>query len=238
MYRKTLLAMTIAGLLVGMPILGGHAWAAPPATHRSVARLPLDAGSIKNLQARLSEKGFSPGQVDGLWGPDTAGALSRFQAANGLMASGRFDRATLAALGPIGAGPLPRAAQPLDAPTASGVPAVTSAAPAPAADTAVATSPTPDASQAGQPGVLIGGEPGNDGADGRTMASAATMSLRPEQGANSFSKGEARRRMVRHGFQHVTDLRTDDMGIWRGAATHYSQRVRVWLDYKGNVGLR
>jgi len=58
----------------------------------------------------------------------------------------------------------------------------------------------------------------------------------PAKGANSFSEGEARRRIESNGFATVTDLKKDDDGIWRGSAMKDSAKVAVWLDYKGNIG--
>ncbi len=58
----------------------------------------------------------------------------------------------------------------------------------------------------------------------------------PAKGANSFSTGEARRRIESHGFSKVADLKKDRDGIWRGNATKDGANVGVWLDYKGNVG--
>ena len=58
----------------------------------------------------------------------------------------------------------------------------------------------------------------------------------PARGANSFSRGEARRRIQSHGFQKVASLHKDDGGVWRGTGMKDGQPVKVWLDYKGNVG--
>ena len=58
----------------------------------------------------------------------------------------------------------------------------------------------------------------------------------PAKGANSFSEGEARRRIESHGFSGVGALQKDDGGVWRGTATKAGTGAQVWLDYKGNVG--
>ena len=47
---------------------------------------------------------------------------------------------------------------------------------------------------------------------------------------------EARRRIARHGFTQVADLRKDENGVWRGTAMMQGSKSNVWLDYKGNVG--
>ena len=58
----------------------------------------------------------------------------------------------------------------------------------------------------------------------------------PAKGANSFTDGEARRRLEKEGFTTVTDLKKDNEGVWRGKATKGGNNVGVWLDYKGNIG--
>ena len=56
-----------------------------------------------------------------------------------------------------------------------------------------------------------------------------------EQGANSFTEGQARSRIESAGFTDVTDLKKDGQGIWRGKAKKGSQSVDVGFDYKGNM---
>ena len=58
----------------------------------------------------------------------------------------------------------------------------------------------------------------------------------PARGANSFSQGEAQRRIGSAGYQNVGALTKDEGGVWRGAAAKDGRSVNVWLDYKGNVG--
>ncbi len=58
----------------------------------------------------------------------------------------------------------------------------------------------------------------------------------PARGSNSFSRGEARRRIQSEGFQRVVSLHKDSGGVWRGKGMKDGQQVAVWLDYKGNVG--
>jgi hypothetical protein len=58
----------------------------------------------------------------------------------------------------------------------------------------------------------------------------------PARGANSFTMGEARRRIEKNGFHSVRDLAKDNDGIWRGKAQKGDNTVNVWLDYRGNVG--
>jgi hypothetical protein len=57
----------------------------------------------------------------------------------------------------------------------------------------------------------------------------------PFPGANSFTEGQARDRIVAAGFGDVSSLRKDDKGIWRGTAQLSGKSVNVAVDYKGNV---
>ncbi len=68
--------------------------AGDPAMHKQ-----LGTSTVKNLQQTLDNKGFSPGPIDGIWGPKTQGAIRDFQQANGLPATGKLTSDTLAQLG-------------------------------------------------------------------------------------------------------------------------------------------
>ncbi len=57
----------------------------------------------------------------------------------------------------------------------------------------------------------------------------------PVAGANSFTKGEAQRRIADKGFAQVSDLKLDRQGIWRGTAKKDGHTVNVSMDYQGNV---
>lgn len=67
--------------------------------HREYAR--LDSTKIQNIQQTLADSGFYKGNVDGVWGPQTAKALRSYQASNGLKATGKLNHATLDKLGMI-----------------------------------------------------------------------------------------------------------------------------------------
>jgi hypothetical protein len=68
--------------------------AAPAATLK-----PGDQGAaVKLLQQALAHLGYSPGRIDGQYGPSTKDAVSRFQRASGLTADGILGPATLRAL--------------------------------------------------------------------------------------------------------------------------------------------
>ena len=54
--------------------------------------------AVRQLQQKLADAGFSPGGVDGKFGPNTARAVRSFQAAQKLPQTGSMDAATSAAL--------------------------------------------------------------------------------------------------------------------------------------------
>ena len=66
--------------------------------------IPLNFGTldpvteVSGVQGRLFNLGFSPGPIDGFWGPQTAAAVRDFQEARGLRRTGKIDDATKAAL--------------------------------------------------------------------------------------------------------------------------------------------
>jgi Putative peptidoglycan binding domain len=79
--------------------------ATTPATTAPSVRLPTgtlkpgDSGAqVKLLQRALIKAGFSPGAVDGSYGPGTKDAVTRFQTAHGLTADGIAGSKTIAAL--------------------------------------------------------------------------------------------------------------------------------------------
>lgn len=59
----------------------------------------LSETEIAELQRMLNEAGYDVGPVDGIWGPQTAGAVESFQRDQGLDPTGRLDVETLYALG-------------------------------------------------------------------------------------------------------------------------------------------
>jgi hypothetical protein len=69
-------------------------------------------------------------------------------------------------------------------------------------------------------------QPKNDSADNNAALSP---------GANSFAEGQARSLLESRGFAQVSALMNDSQGIWRGTAMNGSTRVRVSVDYKGNI---
>lgn len=83
----------------------------------------------------------------------------------------------------------------------------------------------------------------NPGNNGSAQPPAVTTSnannktaAAPVKGRNSFSMGEARRRIERGGFTQVTGLKKDADGVWRGKGMRNGASVDVYCDYQGNVG--
>ena len=74
------------------------------------------------------------------------------------------------------------------------------------------------------------------GNSNQAVATTTANAPQPAKGANSFSEGEARRRIESGGYATVANLKKDGDGIWRGDAMKNSAKVAVWLDYKGNIG--
>ncbi len=59
--------------------------------------------------------------------------------------------------------------------------------------------------------------------------------MKPANGANSFTEGQARKRIAKAGYTQVGKLTKDKDGVWMGQAMQNGQSVSVGLDYKGNV---
>jgi peptidoglycan hydrolase-like protein with peptidoglycan-binding domain len=55
---------------------------------------------IKGVQGRLARDGFYLGPIDGVWGPATADAVSRYQHAHGFEETGKLNRETLDSFNP------------------------------------------------------------------------------------------------------------------------------------------
>jgi putative membrane protein len=69
-----------------------------------------------------------------------------------------------------------------------------------------------------------------------TRDADSTETRAPLKGANSFTMGEAQRRLEKAGYTNVTGLAKDDQSVWRGIATDKNgQSVAVAMDYRGNI---
>ncbi len=109
-------------------------------------------------------------------------------------------------------------------------PGATSNAPMPGVNSSTGTTPSTG---------VVDRNTGTAAASGdRNQAVTTTTANAPQpaRGSNSFTQGEARRRLESAGFQNVNNLRKDDGGVWRGTGTKDGQSAQVWLDYKGNTG--
>ena len=56
-----------------------------------------------------------------------------------------------------------------------------------------------------------------------------------EPGANSFTEGQARRRIEDRGYTNVDQLHKDQNSIRQAEAMKDGRRVRVGVDFRGNV---
>ncbi|MBI2738917.1 MAG: hypothetical protein HYX38_20500 [Rhodospirillales bacterium] len=57
----------------------------------------------------------------------------------------------------------------------------------------------------------------------------------PLKGANSFTEGQAKDRILAAGLTGVSSLAKDGDGIWRASAIKDGKSVKVAVDFKGNV---
>ncbi|MGE5391561.1 MAG: peptidoglycan-binding protein [Deltaproteobacteria bacterium] len=71
----------------------------PPCRTLKLTSPYMRGEDIRTVQTILSARGFDPGPVDGIYGPRTSAAVSEFQTAQGLPATGIVDIATYSALG-------------------------------------------------------------------------------------------------------------------------------------------
>ncbi len=114
-------------------------------------------------------------------------------------------------------------------------PAALAQAPQPGQTSPGTTAPTPTP----QPGM---NPPITPPAPGAAMPGTAPQrqegprtTTTPAAGANSFTEGQARRRIQDAGFTDVQNLRKDAQGVWRGQAMRNGARADVGLDFRGNV---
>lgn len=205
---------------------------------RETVPLEVKDDRVAQMQQKLNDQGFDAGQVDGLWGPNTSAALRRYQAKNNLRQSGKLDPSTLGALGISTSAAASTVVQEVPTP----VIAPATPIPAPVVTTTPGAPPSPalrtNTGAAAGTGVVDRntGAAAAAGDSNQAIATTSASALQPAKGANSFSRGEAQRRIQREGYTQVADLKKDADGIWRGHGTKNGAGVGVWLDYKGNVG--
>lgn len=204
-----------AALVVAASAMGKPTGAGPSHSRSETVPLQVKDEKVAAMQQRLDDQGYDAGAVDGLWGPNTAAALRRYQAKSGLQQTGQLDLKTLAALGITGtaaAAPITQAQATPPMPTTSTV--------APVAGAPMGTSGVANAS----------------GNSNQAVATTSANAPQPAIGANSFTAAEARGRIEREGYTQVSDLHKDGNGVWRGHGMKGANSVNMWLDYKGNIG--
>jgi peptidoglycan hydrolase-like protein with peptidoglycan-binding domain len=90
-------ALVILALV--QPSWAANTEAPPPKTAAAEKHLVRSSGEVKKLQEALKAKGDDPGAIDGVMGRKTVAALKRFQADNGLKATGKLDKVAAEKLG-------------------------------------------------------------------------------------------------------------------------------------------
>ncbi len=68
-----------------------------------------------------------------------------------------------------------------------------------------------------------------------TKAVRSKTEAAPLAGKNSFTRGEAARRIAANGYSKVEVGNVDREGIWRAKAMKDGRSVDIALDYQGNV---
>ncbi|MHC2109087.1 hypothetical protein [Methylobacterium sp. CM6246] len=113
------------------------------------------------------------------------------------------------------------------------------AAPALAQTTVTGQPATGGASSATSGGQNAVTRPNTDHArDGKPASTGTVANVKLEKGANSFTEGEARRRLEKAGYHEVKDLKKDGDGIWHASAMLDGKAANVGLDFKGNVAVQ
>lgn len=108
---RLVLTLALIGALLGLALVPAGAdepdsgAGCGPERVLSLRTPPLTGVDVQELQERLKTLGFGPETIDGVYGPETAEAVRRFQLAAGLTPDGVVGEKTWAALGPEGAEP-------------------------------------------------------------------------------------------------------------------------------------
>jgi peptidoglycan hydrolase-like protein with peptidoglycan-binding domain len=109
-FTKGLVSVAAAAVLAMSPALaqqggqGGGQVLQQEQAQGSGAQLQLSPSTVRQIQQALNQAGYSVGNVDGSWGPQTAQAMQNFQQAQGLEPTGQPNQQTLSALGVQGGG--------------------------------------------------------------------------------------------------------------------------------------
>ena len=132
---------------------------------------------------------------------------------------------------------VPAPAVPSTTVPSTAMPSTTVPAPVVAVPPATTMAPVAGAPRGG----VVNRNSGPAAASGNSNQAVATTTANaptPARGRNSFTRGEARRRLEGGGYAQVSGLAKDANGVWRGKGSKDGQQVSVWLDYKGNMGHR
>ncbi|MCC6531734.1 MAG: peptidoglycan-binding protein [Burkholderiales bacterium] len=97
----------IAAALCCMALASASAWAAgytsttPSASMQrgDMSGASMSTDTVRQVQQALADKGFSPGPVDGIVGPRTRAALSKYQRSQNLTGASGMDQRTMDSLG-------------------------------------------------------------------------------------------------------------------------------------------
>ena len=101
-------AIVIAATLAFTPVVPAMAQQQQPVAQGPMGQaqvqspgipLHLSPVIVREVQQGLSQMGYNPGIVNGVWSPETASALQAFQKANGIEPTGNIDIVTLRTLG-------------------------------------------------------------------------------------------------------------------------------------------
>ncbi|MBZ9887254.1 DUF4142 domain-containing protein [Mesorhizobium sp. M7A.F.Ca.CA.001.09.2.1] len=84
-------------------------------------------------------------------------------------------------------------------------------------------------------GKVAAAAPAPDSSAPAASDAAATNSVAPVPGANSFTEDQAKNAIEKAGYSDVSALTKDDKGIWRGTASKDGKAAPIALDFQGNV---
>ena len=93
-FRRLLAGTALASSVLALPALAQTQTVAPLTYVQ-----PLSPNAVRAVQEKLRASGAYHGVPDGVWGPDSAAALQRFQAAHQLQVTGQLNQITVTALG-------------------------------------------------------------------------------------------------------------------------------------------
>ena len=94
--------VTCAMIMASSAALAQPSTTAPPAAQPTAGQDPasMPKPELQRIQSALAKAGYDPGTTDGAWTPQSASALSQFQANRALPSTnGKVDHSVLSALG-------------------------------------------------------------------------------------------------------------------------------------------